>query len=47
MGVALVFGGIGAEGIMNRREKAAKAAAKKNAKQINGGAEKKRPGKEL
>ena len=42
MGVALVFGGIGAEGIMNRREKAAKAAAKEKA-----ALEKKRPDKEL
>ena len=42
MGVALVFGGIGAEGIMNRREKAAKAAAKEKA-----ALEKKRPEKEL
>lgn len=47
MGVALVFGGIGAEGIMNRREKAAKAAAKKNAKLGNGSVEKKIPVKEL
>lgn len=29
MGVGLVFGGIGAEGIITRREKAAKDAAKK------------------
>jgi solute carrier family 35 (UDP-galactose transporter), member B1 len=28
MGVALVFGGIGAEGIITRREKAAKGKAK-------------------
>ncbi len=29
MGVALVFGGIGAEGVITRREKAAKEKAKK------------------
>lgn len=28
MGVGLVFGGVGAEGVMNRREKAAKDKAK-------------------
>lgn len=30
LGVGLVFGGIGAEGIITRREKLAKEAAKKN-----------------
>lgn len=29
MGVGLVFGGVGAEGVMQRREKAAKERAKK------------------
>ena len=31
MGVALVFGGIGAEGVITRREKAAKEKARKSA----------------
>jgi UDP-galactose transporter B1 len=32
VGVGLVFGGIGAEGVINKREKAAKERAKKEAK---------------
>ena len=32
-GVALVFGGVGAEGVMNRREKLAKEKAKMAVKQ--------------
>jgi UDP-galactose transporter B1 len=38
MGVGLVFGGIGAEGIIQRREKAAKE--KEKAKLANGGGKK-------
>lgn len=37
VGVGLVFGGIGAEGVIQRREKAAKEQAKKGERKIKGG----------
>lgn len=37
VGVGLVFGGIGAEGVIQRREKAAKEQAKKGESKVKGG----------